>query len=190
MKDLKKYVIKIEKFIPPKLCDQAVQGLSQLNTWWQHEYYSTDGKLTPIKRSGKNELWCTDWLESPINKQLENVTMDGALQYINYLKIPWFSNLEALTQLKYNRYASKQKMQMHCDHIKQIFDGTIKGVPIISLIGNLNEDYKGGEFVMWGDTEIKLKKGDMLIFPSNFLYPHKVNPVKKGKRYSFVSWGF
>jgi predicted 2-oxoglutarate/Fe(II)-dependent dioxygenase YbiX len=29
----------------------------------------------------------------------------------------------------------------------------------------------------------------MLIWPSNFLYPHKVNPVKKGIRYSMVCWG-
>jgi predicted 2-oxoglutarate/Fe(II)-dependent dioxygenase YbiX len=37
-------------------------------------------------------------------------------------------------------------------------------------------------------TNIKLKKGDLLIFPSVFLYPHKVEPVKKGIRYSFISW--
>ena len=34
----------------------------------------------------------------------------------------------------------------------------------------------------------KLNQGDVLIFPSNFLYPHKVNSIKKGTRYSFVSW--
>ena len=30
--------------------------------------------------------------------------------------------------------------------------------------------------------------GDILIFPSNFMYPHRVEPVKKGIRFSFVSW--
>jgi predicted 2-oxoglutarate/Fe(II)-dependent dioxygenase YbiX len=49
-------------------------------------------------------------------------------------------------------------------------------------------DYEGGEFIMFQDHEIKLKKGDLLIFPSVFLYPHKVEPVKKGIRYSFISW--
>ncbi len=33
-----------------------------------------------------------------------------------------------------------------------------------------------------------LKTGDMIIFPSNFLYPHQVMPVTKGERYSIVSW--
>jgi predicted 2-oxoglutarate/Fe(II)-dependent dioxygenase YbiX len=55
-------------------------------------------------------------------------------------------------------------------------------------VGVLNEDYEGGEFIMWEDKEIKLKTGDLMIFPSTFLYPHKVNPVTKGTRYSCVSW--
>jgi len=38
------------------------------------------------------------------------------------------------------------------------------------------------------NKKIKLLKGDLLIFPSIFLYPHKVEPVKKGTRYSFISW--
>jgi predicted 2-oxoglutarate/Fe(II)-dependent dioxygenase YbiX len=42
--------------------------------------------------------------------------------------------------------------------------------------------------VLFGDTVVELKKGELLIFPSNFLYPHKVEPVKKGKRYTYISW--
>ena len=38
------------------------------------------------------------------------------------------------------------------------------------------------------DKKINLLKGDLLIFPSIFLYPHKVEPIKKGTRYSFISW--
>jgi len=41
---------------------------------------------------------------------------------------------------------------------------------------------------MWERDEIKLPTGSVLVFPSNFLYPHKVCPVKKGVRYSYVSW--
>jgi predicted 2-oxoglutarate/Fe(II)-dependent dioxygenase YbiX len=41
---------------------------------------------------------------------------------------------------------------------------------------------------MFDDYEIKFKQGDVIIFPSLFLYPHKVEPVKKGTRYSYISW--
>ena len=51
------------------------------------------------------------------------------------------------------------------------------------------EDYEGSEFVC-RDTKIKLKTGDILMFPSNFMYPHEVTECTKGTRYSFVSWAF
>jgi len=44
--------------------------------------------------------------------------------------------------------------------------------------------------IMFKDTQIKMNTGDVVIFPSNFLYPHKVNPVTKGVRYSCVSWAW
>jgi len=43
---------------------------------------------------------------------------------------------------------------------------------------------------MFDDYEIKFKSGDLIIFSSVFLYPHLVKAVKKGIRYSFVSWAY
>ena len=80
-------------------------------------------------------------------------------------------------------------MRKHYDHIHSIFDGKMKGVPIISIVANLNEDYEGAEFYCRG-KEIPLKTGDILLFPSTFMYPHEVKEATKGTRYSFVSWAF
>jgi predicted 2-oxoglutarate/Fe(II)-dependent dioxygenase YbiX len=79
-------------------------------------------------------------------------------------------------------------MAEHCDHINDLFDGDRKGIPILTIVALLNDDFKGGEFIMFKNIEIKLKQGDLLIFPSNFVYPHRVDPVTKKTRYSFVSW--
>ena len=79
-------------------------------------------------------------------------------------------------------------MAYHCDHIRSMFDGEKKDIPILSVIGTLNDDYDGGELVMFDDKEIILGEGDLIIFPSVFLYPHKINPITKGKRYSYTSW--
>ena len=68
-----------------------------------------------------------------------------------------------------------------------MFDGERKGIPILSVLGVLNDDYEGGEFVLI-DEKINLSKGDIIVFPSNFMYPHKVEPVTKGTRYSYISW--
>jgi predicted 2-oxoglutarate/Fe(II)-dependent dioxygenase YbiX len=80
-------------------------------------------------------------------------------------------------------------MSLHCDHISNLFDGVKKGIPTMSALGLLNNDYEGGEFIMW-DRKIEFNAGDLMIFPSNFLYPHKVDPITKGERYSFVSWSW
>ena len=79
-------------------------------------------------------------------------------------------------------------MKEHCDHITDLFEGEKRGIPTLSIIGGLNDNYSGGEFVMFKDKEYKFKKGDIIIFPSNFLYPHEVKLVTKGTRYTYVSW--
>ena len=52
----------------------------------------------------------------------------------------------------------------------------------------LNDEYSGGEFMVFGDGEqqIPLGKGESIVF-SSFL-PHKVNPINKGERWSLVAW--
>jgi len=62
-----------------------------------------------------------------------------------------------------------------------------------SCIFLVNEDYEGGELVFqypnsYKVTKISKKENKMIIWPSNFLYPHSVMPVTKGERYSVVSW--
>jgi predicted 2-oxoglutarate/Fe(II)-dependent dioxygenase YbiX len=57
----------------------------------------------------------------------------------------------------------------------------------LTLLGFLNDDYDGGDLYLC-NQKINTKTGDILIFPSNFLYPHRVEPVIMGIRYSWVSW--
>ena len=112
-------------------------------------------------------------------------------EYIRRLNFYWFSGWEGYTGIKFIRYFPGQEMKLHCDHIHSMFDGERKGVPILSIIGHFNDDYEGGETFMFGDKngkKIDTEKGDLLIFPSNFLYPHFVTPVTRGVRYSYVSW--
>jgi hypothetical protein len=59
----------------------------------------------------------------------------------------------------------------------------------ISMSFNLNDDYEGGEFAFF-DRELtfKLNKGSVIVFPSNFMYPHEILPITNGTRYSIVTW--
>ena len=94
---------------------------------------------------------------------------------------------------RFNRYVEGEFMEKHIDHIYSCFDGNQKGIPVLSIIGILNEEYEGGDLVFYLDGEEytpKLKTGDTLVFPSAFPWAHEVKPVTSGTRYSWVSWAW
>jgi predicted 2-oxoglutarate/Fe(II)-dependent dioxygenase YbiX len=67
---------------------------------------------------------------------------------------------------------------------------SFKGRPrTVSCSFILNDDFEGGEFAFF-DKELiyKVEKGDAIMFPSNFMYPHEIMPVTKGTRYSIITW--
>ena len=63
----------------------------------------------------------------------------------------------------------------------------------LSAIYFVNDNYKGGELCFRtpkGEYFLEIEKiaNRLIIWPSNFLYPHMVKPVTEGERYSIVSW--
>lgn len=65
----------------------------------------------------------------------------------------------------------------------------------LSIIYLINDDYEGGELEFIKATKnsqepirIPKKKNTLVIWPSNFMYPHRVTPVTRGVRYSMVTW--
>ena len=64
----------------------------------------------------------------------------------------------------------------------------------LSVVLFLNNDYEGGELNFHDPLTnkiyqtIKPSPGRLVMWPSNFMYPHSVSPVTKGTRYAIVSW--
>ena len=73
-------------------------------------------------------------------------------------------------------------MRQHYDHIHSIFDGKLRGIPVLSFILNLNDDYEGADLYFWDEHIVPLGKGDIIMFPSLFLFPHGVTEATKGKK--------
>jgi Rps23 Pro-64 3,4-dihydroxylase Tpa1-like proline 4-hydroxylase len=119
------------------------------------------------------------------NNILKNMIMLSAQRYQMDLKIPYspISEVEDVTIL---RYLEGGHYILHTDY-------ATKFKRCLSFIFFVNDDYEGGELCFadpdyTNETIIKPKKNRVVIFPSNFMYPHKVNSVTKGIRYSVVSW--
>ena len=192
-KDLTKYVANYENFLDADYCKKAVKALKKAE-WSTHQFYEA-GSGNYV--SYDNEL-SVSWSNIKQRQEIQDKIYNGLQRYINELPTmtkvdyahSWFSGWAGYSELRFNKYDKNTQMKLHCDHIHSMFDGDRKGIPSLSLLGCLNDDYEGGELMFWDDTEIELKGGSLLIFPSNFMYPHEVKPVKKGSRYSYVSWAW
>ena len=193
-KDLTKYVANYENFLDADYCKKTIKALKKAE-WSTHQFYQSEsGKHV----SYDNEL-SVSWSNIRQRKEIQDKLRSGLMRYLKELPemtkvgqkvYEWFAGWNGYSELRFNKYDESTKMKLHCDHIHSMFDGNRKGIPTLSLLGCLNDDYEGGELLMWEDQEIELKGGSLLIFPSNFMYPHEVKPVTKGSRYSYVSWAW
>lgn len=185
--NVKDYVRIYDEFLDKKTCELIVEKLNKTD-WELHKFYqSNTGECISFDKelsiSFAQEITETNELMRKVWFAIEQyIRKDHA--YMNQ----WFNDWGGYTPIRYNRYNVDTQMRLHCDHIHNMFDGNIKGIPTLSILGSLNDDYEGGELIFWEQEKIELKAGQIMIFPSNFMYPHKVLPVTKGTRYSYVSW--
>ena len=185
MRSLKDY-INIYPALNKDLCEKIRSELKTVG-WKQHVFYNTSGEY--VTQSGNREL-DVSWDDIPSRAELTQTVWQTISKYIlEDHKNSYFDGWKGFTHIRFNRYHPDRLMALHCDHIHDMFDGERKGIPTLTILGLLNDDYEGGEFLMFDHEEkIELKAGDIMIFPSVFLYPHKVAPVTKGIRDAFVSW--
>lgn len=186
--NLQDYVKRYDNFIDQEIIDNVLSEIKDIE-WREHQFYepasdriiSYDHELSisfsegPYAQKLNERLWYA--IEQYIIKDFESFE-------------DWFSCWSGYSQVRFNKYDPTTKMKLHCDHIHTLFDGNRRGIPILTILGALNDDYEGGEFMMFGNQQVDMPAGSVLIFPSNFMYPHEVKPVKSGVRYSYVSWAW
>ena len=194
MKNLKDYILHLDNWIPKKLINTSIKKID-INPNWSRHSWTNAQSYNSKSLFGEKELDVLhqDELnpnESKLIQELQKCVWKAVEKYILIDKLGGnlFTGWKGFSPIRFNKYGKGQSMAKHYDHIHSLFDGQVRGIPILSIVAVLNDDYEGGEFIMFDDYEIKFKSGDLIIFPSVFLYPHLVKPVKKGIRYSFVSW--
>ena len=181
--------VKTYDVINKDLCKRCIKSTNKSNNWEQHTFYNELEKSSHA-RSGSDELSVLGFHKAPGEEK--NMIMKALWstigKYFKDLETPWFAQWNGYSGIRFNRYKKNKKMAFHCDHIHTIFDGKIRGVQSLSVLGALNDNYEGGEFIMFDNKEYKIKAGQVLIFPSSFMFPHKVEPVTKGIRHTYISW--
>ena len=184
--------IMVQNLIPIQLCRSLIRESSlPEKKWSQHAWYNygrEDLNSMPTKELDVMNSTVEQFqsLGKYLGKAIQNYQQKYSVSLKEKAGKHWITHI---SQIRFNRYKAGTKMRSHYDHIHSLFDGKLKGIPVISIVGLLNDNYQGGQFMCRGN-EIKLARGDILLFPSNFMYPHEVKEITKGLRYSFVSWAF
>ncbi len=184
--DLQSYVKVYTDVLTPEFCAGAVATLSNA-AWEPHGFYNPQNNTSTTYPTDLSVLYAGDEVSNPIMQALFGVLP----KYLTDAACTdWYSGWNGYSRVRFNRYLPGTEMQEHCDHIHSLFDGTRKGVPVLTMLGALNDGYTGGKLLMWGDSVLDIPVGAVAVFPSNFLYPHKVTPVESGVRNTFVSWAW
>ena len=206
IQNIEDYLFHKSGFLDEDFCKSALETLKK-SQWERHDFtgYETNdpehgfgwqrevksapaGSLEPEFLGHTGSGWTDE--QDKINILIVTKLQSTLTDYVRSFQYNWFNGWNGYSIIKFLKYNEGHKMAQHCDHISSLFDGKVKGIPMLSIVGQLNEDFEGGEFVMWGEKVIEFKSGDLIVFPSNFMYPHRVEPVTSGTRYSYVSWAY
>ena len=132
--------------------------------------------LSNLNNSFSNVHWF-NLLHSYFDKNLKQYKFDADILDYDHKQI---KDIEIL------KYEDTGFYTWHVDHFALI-------PRTMSCILLLNNDYQGGNLCFRnpdgsGEWEVEVKPNRMIVWPSNFLFPHTVKPVTKGVRYSVVAW--
>ncbi len=180
MKDYLETIVKLDNIIDPIFIDRMI----------------------PLINHRAKKILETGW---GVNKNIRNVighhlTFQNATDvfYFNYIKNE-IERLYTFYKIKFPKMASHiinqidlLKYDVGGNYITHI-DHSTTTARHLSIIMNLNDDYEGGDLVFTDQKNnetkrLKLGKGSIVFFPSNFMYPHGIQSIKKGTRYSIVAW--
>ena len=177
------YIYYYPQVLGPAACDNIIEHYNK-DTFkgWKTSTFSTATKNLGTSKVDMKEFWIAPQMfgYKTIQRGFETAVND-------YISIHNKIKIQEYTHFRINCYETGGFMKEHIDNIHHSH-GQKQGYPHLTSLIFLNDDYEGGDFVLCGDKYIEKVQGSAIVFPSNFMFPHEVKEVKKGKRYSIMTW--
>ena len=175
------YIGHYENILEKKVCDDLIEYTNKMQLK-PSTYSSTTGKIKNSKERVKmDDVWFKEG--EPYFKEIFNGFSDVIK---NYQREHEDCRIQKHCGFRLNKYSEGGFMSRHIDNIHHSH-GQEYGYPQVSALLFLNDNYKGGQLKISNIT-YNTKKGSAIIFPSNFMFPHEVNLITEGTRYSIVTW--
>ena len=178
---LQEWVGYYEDIIPKDECKNLIRDVKKSGLLKPSTYSNHTGE---IKRSDNRVVMDDMWVKDKTTSSIINDFFGKVIRKYSD-KFKRFS-CQRHSGFRVNRYSSGGFMSEHTDNIHHSH-GQQYGFPQVSALLFLNDNYKGGEFIVAGN-EYETKIGSGIIFPSNFMFPHEVKKITHGERWSIVTW--
>lgn len=183
-KSLEDYIFTMDNIVPEELCDRIINEYSECS-FWTPTSIGTGDVNNNIRNCNVINISQDIVLQKnlEIRKKIDEDFYICASKAINeYRKLFPEVASEIDTGYELLRYEKGQFYIQHTDSFKNQQRS-------VSCSFLLNDDFEGGEFAFF-DREIVISgsKGSIIMFPSNFMYPHEIMPVISGTRYSIITW--
>lgn len=172
----------------PFKVEPILEELSKIpqSSWSDHQWHDSVNDKFHTQYGPKSKVFTP-----PMGDELDKLTylaIDSCFQaYAQSLPPEYNIGLSSSSRARFNSYGEGQGMAVHVDAIRTLFSGPQRGVPVLSIVGLVQDAEEGGEFYL-SHERMELEPGQAIVFPSALPYPHEVKPVIKGERISFVSW--
>jgi Rps23 Pro-64 3,4-dihydroxylase Tpa1-like proline 4-hydroxylase len=183
-KSLDDYIFTLNNVVPEELCDRILKEYRECSFWTPSSVGNGDIE-NQIRNCDIINISDNIVLQEnfDIRKKIDEDFYVCASNAINEYR-QMFPEVASEIDTGYDllRYKEGQFYVQHTDSFKNQQRS-------VSCSFLLNDDYEGGEFSFF-DREIIIKgpKGSIIMFPSNFMYPHEIMPVTSGTRYSIITW--
>ena len=187
--DIGKYILISDDFLPKDIHASLLEYMKGSHCKWEDALII--GKDTPTKdnKIRKNQIkylnnFNSDMTTARWNNLLGYLFNKGLFGYQTELNIDIVAS--EINEIHLLKYTEGGFYDWHVDHSK-------KAPRMMSIILFINDDYEGGGLRFRKNQSdegwiAEPKANRIVMWPSNFMFAHKVEPVKKGTRYSCVSW--
>jgi predicted 2-oxoglutarate/Fe(II)-dependent dioxygenase YbiX len=165
-------------------CDLILNEYKNSNQW-KETYVANNILNRSIRNCEEISISSQDVITQnyEIRKKIDEIIFFQVSNVIKeYQKIFPSFDIQIDTGYQILKYGEGQYYKQHTDSFKEQQRS-------LSCSIQLNQDYEGGEFAFFDrEIMIRTKPGSVIVFPSNFMYPHEIMPVIKGTRYSIITW--
>jgi predicted 2-oxoglutarate/Fe(II)-dependent dioxygenase YbiX len=185
MKSLDSYIAHLPYFVRSSLCEEIIREFDGDGLWHQAKVAGgelRDTRLCDVLPISTSQVIGSNPNRQLIDNRLFEVFAEAGRYYTSTRGMCGYSGDSGYDLLRY-------KPEGHYDfHVDSGFGG--EDLRVLSMILNLSsmDDYFGGNLEFEEGPIFALDRGDVVVFPSNFCFPHRITPITDGTRYSIVTW--